>query len=226
MPDVPGAIKPGASGMAQGRIAQLMARAYHRTGEVRFADAARGALASFRVPVNRGGVVSIVKAPGVPSRPWFVERAYPGASPWKGAALNGFMVTVLNLDAAAPLLGSRPNPRTTGPREQRIRPRARGTRLAAVLARRLAAEGERTLRRYLPLHDTGSWSLYGLLTPRYAWRTHVADTGYHCYHVRLLHQLAAQAPGYGFAIWAAKWQHYAVRAGITCARKGDIEAGK
>lgn len=226
VPDRPGAIAPGASGMAQGRIAQLMARAYHRTGEKRYADASRLALAAFRVPVRRGGVVSLVSADGRPSRPWFVERAYPGADPWKGAALNGFMVTLLNLSATAPLLASRPNPLPTGPRAQRARPRAAGSAPAAALAGNLAREGEVTLKRYLPLHDTGRWSLYGLLTPGKPWRSDVADEGYHCYHVRLLRQLAAQAPGYGFAIWAAKWQRYATRAGITCTRKGEPTPGR
>ena len=81
------------------------------------------------------------------------------------------------------------------------------------------ADGERTLQRYLPLHDTGSWSLYGLSTPGWAWRTHVADAGYHCYHVTLLRQLDRQAPGYGFGEWAAKWDGYARRAGLNCALK-------
>ena len=218
VPDHPGLVRPGASGMAQGRIAQLMARAYHRTGDQRFSDAAKGALASFRVPVNRGGVVNVVSAPGLPQRPWFVERAYPGANAWKGAALNGFMVTVLNLDATAPLLNSRPNRRTTGPRADRSRQRAPGARLAGALAERLAREGERSLQRYLPLHDTGKWSLYGLLTPGYTWRTHVADTGYHCYHVRLLRLLQTQAPGFGFGGWARKWDGYAARRGVSCER--------
>ena len=125
VPDQPGVIRPGASGMAQGRIAQLMARAYHRTGEQRFADAARLALTAFNVPVNAGGVLSPVAWPlGVRPMPWYVERAYPGANPWKGAALNGFMVTLLNLRAVAPLLGSRPNPLDSGPPDQRARERA------------------------------------------------------------------------------------------------------
>ena len=172
MPDRPGVIRPGASGMAQGRIAQLMARAYHRTGEQRFAEAARLALEAFTVPVDAGGVLSPVAWPlGVRPMPWYVERAYPGASPWKGAALNGFMVTLLNLRAVAPLLGSRPNPLEAGPPDQRARERAPGAEQAGDLARALALRGERTLKRYLPLHDTGTWSLYGLLTPGRKWRT-------------------------------------------------------
>ena len=58
--------------------------------------------------------------------PWYVERAYPGASPWKGAALNGFMVTLLNLDATAPLLAGRPvRPRRQPPPSARPAPRGR-----------------------------------------------------------------------------------------------------
>ena len=215
VPDRPRMVRPGASGMAQGRVSQLMARAYHRTGQARFATAAAGALAAFTVPVSRGGVVSDVG----PQSPWYVERAYPGAGPWKGAALNGFMVTLLNLEATAPYLTSRPEPLRRGPAEQRARPRAPGAENAGKETRKLVADGERTLQRYLPLHDTGSWSLYGLSTPGWAWRTHVADAGYHCYHVTLLRQLDRQAPGYGFGEWAAKWDGYAHRAGLNCALK-------
>jgi hypothetical protein len=150
--------------------------------------------------------------------PWYAERAYPGANPWRGAALNGFMVTVLNLDATATLPTARPNRAATGPRSQRARKRAPGAVLAGRLAERLARDGERSLQRYLPLHDTGSWSLYGLLTPGYKWRKHVADVGYHCYHVRLLRLLQGQAPGYGFGDWATKWDGYARARGISCER--------
>ncbi len=213
VPDQPGVIRPGASGMAQGRIAQLMARAYHRTGEQRFADAARLALTAFTVPVDAGGVLSPVAWPvGVRPMPWYVERAYPGASPWKGAALNGFMVTLLNLHATAPMLAGRPVRRPGQP----LAERAPGAAKTAVMVRALAERGEATLARYLPLHDTGSWSLYGLLTPGYPWRGFLADAGYHCYHVRLLRQLAPLAPGRGFAVVADRWAGYAIRAGVRC----------
>ena len=42
--------------------------------------------------------------------------------------------------------------------------------------------------------------------------------GYHCYHVRLLRLLQAQAPGYGFGAWAAKWDGYARARGVSCER--------
>jgi hypothetical protein len=217
VPDKPGTIRPGASGMAQGRLAQLMARAYHRTGDHRFAEAARGALASFRVPVSRGGVVSEVADPaGVPKMPWYVERAYPGANPWKGAALNGFMVTLLNLHATAPLLRARPEFRGGSPNETRTRPRAAGAEEAGDFALDLMRTGEQTLARYLPVHDTGTWSLYGLLTPGRPWKSYLADEGYHCYHVTLLRSLAKISPDMGFAAVADRWSDYALRVGVRC----------
>ena len=137
-------------------MAQLMARAYHRTGDHRFADAARGALAAFRVPVARGGVVSAVAEPGgAPQMPWYVERAYPGANPWKGAALNGFMVTLLNLHATAPLLRVAARAAAAaGPASAPAHP-APARRRPATSRGPCRATGEQTLARYLPLHDTG-----------------------------------------------------------------------
>jgi hypothetical protein len=217
VPMSPGTIRPGASGMAQGRMVQLLSTAYHLTGRARFADAARGALATFTVPVGRGGVLSRVRTPGRPLSSWFVERAYPGYSPWEGAALNGFMVTVLNLSSSSTMLSARPVRASTGPSELRAKPRAPGARRAGALTARLAATGERTLLTYLPLHDTGSWSLYALQSFGRPWRSYLATPRYHCYHVTLLRMLDAQAPNEGFGSWAAKWAGYARRAGVDCA---------
>ena len=85
------------------------------------------------------------------------------------------------------------------------------------MARGLAERGAATLQRFLPLHDTGAWSLYGLLTPGYPWRGLPADLGYHCYHVRLLRQLAVVEPGRGFRATARRWAGYAARRGVPCA---------
>jgi hypothetical protein len=214
--------------MAQGRLALLFARAYYRTGRHRFAQAAAGALAAFQVPVARGGVVSRLGPGGGPGRsPWYVERAYPGASPWRGAALNGFMVTLLNLDQTAALLRAQPRRSPPSDRPTALQPlpappasgpapRAPGAEAAGRLAQRLAMRGTASLRRFLPLHDTGDWSLYGLRTPGYAWRTHLADRNYHCYHVRLLRSLARHFPKRGFAATAARWNAYAGAMGAAC----------
>ena len=204
VPGEPSAIRPGASGMAQARLALLMAHAADDTGDPRFTRMARGALAAFTVDVDRGGVRSMVSVrPDQSPTPWYVERAYPGENPWTGAALNGFMVTLLNLRGAAALLARVPG----------ADPAAS---TASALALDLAERGEVSLERHLPDHDTGAWSYYGLLTPGRPWKTHLADLNYHCYHVHLLRQLAEASPDLGFADVAARWQSYVDAAGLTC----------
>ncbi len=205
--DVPGdaaAIRPGTSGMAQGRVALLMAHAQDRTGDPRFARAALGALAALTVDVDRGGARSMVTTEAAPEpEPWYVERAYPGTDPWTGGALNGFMVTLLNLRGTGAVLDRAAGGGAEGA-------------TAAGIARDLADRGAVTLARHLDDHDTGSWSLYGLLTPGRAWRSYLADLNYPCYHVRLLTQLAGPYPDEGFADVAARWQGYVGAAGATC----------
>ncbi len=208
----PAAIRPGVSAMAQARVALTFAHAEAETGDPRFSAAAVGALAALTVDVDAGGARTMVSTePGQAPMMWFPERAYPGESPWKGAALNGFMVTILNLRGTAALLRQSPGPGADGP-------------AAAQLATDLADKGARTLQRHLPDHDTGAWSLYGLLTPGRPWRTYLADLNYHCYHVRLLEQLAVPYPDLGFGDVAARWQGYVDDAGLTCpARPGDAD---
>jgi hypothetical protein len=93
---------------------------------------------------------------------------------------------------------------------------ASGAQGGATLARSLADRGARTLVRTLPAHDTGSWSLYGLLTPGYAWRGFQADLNYHCYHVRLLRQLDAIWPKLRFGRTADRWAGYVRTRGLRC----------
>jgi D-glucuronyl C5-epimerase C-terminus len=206
----PTAIRPGVSAMAQARIALTFAHAEAETGDPRFSAAAVGALAALTVDVDGGGARTMVStAPDQTPMMWYPERAYPGESPWKGAALNGFMVTLLNLRGTGALLRQSPGPGADGP-------------AAAQLATDLADKGARTLQRHLPDHDTGAWSLYGLLTPGRPWRTYLADLNYHCYHVRLLQQLAVPYPDLGFGDVATRWQRYVDDAGLTCPpRPGD-----
>ena len=197
----PAAIRPGASGMAQARVALVMAHAAADTGEARYASTALRSLAALTVDVDRGGVRSMVRVdPAQEPAPWYVERAYPDEDPWTGGALNGFMVTLLNLRGAAAVLDRAPGAGATG----------------ANLARDLADRGARTLARHLPDHDTGSWSYYGLLTAGRPWKTYLADLNYHCYHVRLLTQLTGPYPDLGFGETAARWQGYVDAAGATC----------
>ena len=199
----PDAIRPGISGMAQARIGLVMANAYRVSGDGRFAEASARAIAALDVPVDQGGARSMVRMdPGQPPMPWYVERANPGENPWKGAALNGFMVTLLNLNGAAAAMetaggGSAP-------------------RGAAALGRRRPAAAPATLERHLPDHDTGTWTFYGMLSGGHPWRTYLADLNYHCYHVRLLERLTPLYPERSFAATADRWRAYVDDARLTC----------
>ncbi len=244
--DVPGeprAVRPGVSGMAQARGAALFARAYRDAGDPRFLDAAQRLLRSFSVPVAAGGALAQVPDPqgGAPG-PWYPERAYPGRPAWTGGALNGFMVTIIELrraarslgsatagelatDGAAPQDGAAPAPTaaTTGnpsasPPAGTTTPLAddAGAADAARLARVLASRGEASLARFLPLHDSGDWSYYGLLTPGRPWRSYLADLNYHCYHVSLLRTLHRLYPAGRHGAVADRWQGYVDAKGVTC----------
>ncbi len=220
--DVPGdraAVRPGVSGMAQARAVGLLAKAWATTGDPRFAAAAERALRAFTVPVDAGGVLARVPDPaGGPPGPWYPERAYPGSPPWTGAALNGFMVTLIELRRAAQAL-SQPAPAATGtsPVTTPDSAAAAGPQTAvARMAREAADRGARSLARFLPEHDTGAWSLYGLLTPGKPWRSYLADLNYHCYHVSLLRTLDTLYPADGHAAVAARWQSYVDARGAVC----------
>jgi D-glucuronyl C5-epimerase C-terminus len=242
-PDDPAAVRPGVSGMAQARMSELLAHAWRRTGDPRFAEASRDALTALSVDVEGGGAMSrVAGTAGGETSPWYVERAYPGASPWKGAALNGFMVTLLSLRGAADVLSRPPDvggpePPVAAPEpgpeapasappppdggasvasESPAAPSGDAAAAGAALARGLAERGAGTLRRLLPLFDSGAWSYYGLLTPGHEWRTDLADLNYHCYHVALLERLAGRWPGDGFAAVAERWAGYVARVGATC----------
>jgi hypothetical protein len=80
----------------------------------------------------------------------------------------------------------------------------------------MADEGARTLDRYLPLHDSKSWSYYGMLAAGRPWRSYLANATYHCYHVSLLRSLASDYGVYRFASTADTWAGYTTRAGVTC----------
>ena len=225
--DVPGdpdAVRPGVSAMAQSRGAALFARAWRTTGDPRYRQAAGRLLRAFAVPVDNGGVRQEVPDPdgGAPGT-WYPERAYPGSAPWTGGALNGFMVTLIELRRTATGLAAAP---TGGPGiaataartadEGGDGPEADAEDPAAGLARALADDGATSLRRFLPHHDSGSWSYYGLLTPGRPWRSYLADLNYHCYHVALLRDLHPLYPDAGFAGVAGRWQAYVDARGAQC----------
>lgn len=225
VPGKPDAVVPGVSAMGQGRAAALFARAWKMTGDPRYAQAAELALEGFRVPVDAGGVFNTVSHGGK-SGAWYPERAYPGKNHWLGAALNGFMATLIGLRGSAEDLGATPRtPRPAAPADGTgttpapVAPDPAALASAAqasALARSLAGRGVDTLVKFLPLHDTGAWSYYGLLTPGRPWRTNLADLNYHCYHVYLLKSLERLYPGRGFGAYQLKWQGYVWKNNARC----------
>lgn len=229
--DVPGddrAVRPGTSGMAQARAAQLFSTAWAATRDPRYANAAARVLAAFTVPVDAGGVLASVKDPaGGPASPWYPERVYPGEDGWTGAALNGFMVSLIELrSAAASLAAPAESPAqsaasdtaaATTPQPPAPPPASSGeAQSAALLARDLADQGVESLVRFLPLHDSGTWSYYGLQTPGRPWRSYLADLNYHCYHVVLLRSLDSLYPTRGLVRVADRWQGYVSARDATC----------
>jgi outer membrane biosynthesis protein TonB len=227
VPGEPSTVRPGVSGMAQARAAALFSRAWSETRDQRFLEAARRVLRSFEVPVDDGGVLASVRDPGggAPGT-WYPERAYPGRDAWTGGALNGFMVSILELSRAAASLGGEaeqqapgtaPATASTTPGTEAASPVAvADSSVGAAEARRLADRATRSLVRFIPLHDTGSWSYYGLLTPGKPWRSYLADLNYHCYHVSLLRSLARLYPGEGLETIADRWQGYVDARSATC----------
>ena len=231
--DVPGeptAVTPGVSGMGQARAATLFSRAWQMTRTPRYAEDAARVLRAFTVPVDDGGVLATVQNPGTgESGPWYPERAYPGKDPWTGAALNGFMAALLGLRGAADQLSDTPDATPAAPittpsgaaadASQPVAPDV-GTvgeaAAASQIARAAAERGVASLITFLPLHDSGEWSYYGLLTPGKPWRTYLADLNYHCYHVALLRGLEPLYPGKGLASVADRWQGYVDQRGATC----------
>lgn len=238
VPGDPSIVRAGVSGMGQARAATLFAKAWAQSGDPRYLQAAQRVIRAFEVPVDSGGVRATVPDPsGGPSGTWFPERAYPGGPAWAGAALNGFMVTIIELRRAAAALASAPSagaaapttaPATTTagastPTTPSTEPAAVPTAASsgeaestAALARDIADRGLRSLVRFLPLHDSGTWSYYGLLTPGRPWRTYLADLNYHCYHVSLLRTLDGLYPGEGLGAVARTWQGYVDARGATC----------
>lgn len=228
--DVPGddrAVRPGTSGMAQARAAQLFSAAWAATRDPRYASAATRVLAAFTVPVDAGGVLASVRDPaGGQGSPWYPERAYPGETGWTGAALNGFMVSLIELRSSAanlavPAESPDPSPTSdaaaTAPQPLAPPPASdREAREGALLARDLADQGVESLVRFLPLHDSGTWSYYGLQTPGRPWRSYLADLNYHCYHVVLLRSLDSLYPTRGLGRVADRWQGYVSARDATC----------
>lgn len=208
-------VLPGISAMAQARVASTFAQAFRETGNVRFARVASQVLRSFTVPVaDHGGLAQLTSPDGSVSGEWFPERVYPGKDPWLGAALNGFMATILDLDATRVHLRLGLEAHSLSVTDRREVQRDLGQ------LRELVGAALESLEAFLPLHDTGSWSIYGMRTGGRPWGTVLADLNYHCYHIKLLTGLEQRHPGRGFGPVAERWRGYVEARGLVCPPRG------
>ena len=154
-------LEPGwYSAMAQGQAMSLLVRAHAQSGQRRYLDAAVRALSLFDVQSADGGIVAKFMDQYV----WYEE--YPTIPPC--FVLNGFMYALIGLyDVAA-----------TAP----VGDDGQSTAL------RLYSSGIASLRRMLPLFDTGSGTVYDLrhLTLGGAAAPNRARWDYHATHVNQL----------------------------------------
>lgn len=123
------------SAMGQGHAISLLARAYyHSSGDERYLNAAFKGLKPFRIPSRQGGVLARFMG----KFDWYEEYPTTPAS----YVLNGFIYSLLGLYDLS-IIGPADN---------------KGTMEAVVLFR----QGMISLKKLLPLFDTGSGTYYDL----------------------------------------------------------------
>lgn len=149
------------SAMAQGQAMSVLTRAYSATGDHKYLDSARRATALFNVRSADGGVLASLY-----NRPWYEEYpTVPGTF-----VLNGFIYALVGLYDLCSAVAD-----------------GRAKRREDRRAERLYAAGVESLRRLLPLYDTGTGSLYDLrhvtLSGGGRQPPHKARSDYHVTHV-------------------------------------------
>jgi hypothetical protein len=82
------------------------------------------------------------------------------------------------------------------------------TRGGEPALRDLFERSVQTLRRRLPLYDSGRWSYYSLLATRSGFRK-LATLKYHAFHIAQLHVLASMTGDALFRATAERWETYA-----------------
>ncbi|XP_063233030.1 D-glucuronyl C5-epimerase B [Bacillus rossius redtenbacheri] len=174
-------LEPGwYSAMGQGHAISVLARAYfHSGGERRYLEAALAGLKPFQVPSSRGGVL----ASFLDRFPWYEE--YPTAP--ASFVLNGFVYSLLGLlDLSS------------------VAPPGKGREEAAALFDR----GVASLKRLLPLFDTGSGTTYDLRHLALGTAPNLARWDYHATHVNQLLLLATVDADPLIAATAERWIGY------------------
>ena len=166
------------SAMAQGHAMSLLVRAYERTHNKKYLDAALKATLLFDIPSAEGGVL----ANFIGQYPWYEE--YPTTP--SSFVLNGFIYSLLGLYDL----------KETAPDSLQQD------------ATRLYETGMKSLRAMLPLFDTGSGSVYDLRHFTLGTAPNLARWDYHSTHVTQLLLLATIDSDPIFQSTAKRWTGY------------------
>ncbi|GAV05488.1 hypothetical protein RvY_15613 [Ramazzottius varieornatus] len=166
------------SAMAQGQAMSTLTRAYKRTGQMKYLEAAVRALDLFKKPSSEGGITAVF----MDKYEWYEE--YPTTP--SSFVLNGFIYALLGLYDVSHV--------STGGYRKR--------------ARQLFDEGVVSLKALLPLFDTGSGSSYDLRHFTLKGAPNLARWDYHATHVTQLLVMNSIHPDPMFAEFAERWSDY------------------
>lgn len=166
------------SAMGQGHGMSVLARAYHTSRDPIYLKAGLEALRPFHTPSEKGGVL----AKFFGGYPWYEE--YPTQP--SSFVLNGFIYSLIGI---YDLL-------TLAPKENRNE------------AKVLFEQGMESLRKLLPLYDSGSGSFYDLRHLSLGSAPNVARWDYHATHVNQLLLLATIDNSTIISSTASRWIRY------------------
>nr|CAG4635983.1 EOG090X0272 [Eubosmina coregoni]SVE69666.1 EOG090X0272 [Eubosmina coregoni] len=166
------------SAMGQGQAMSLLMRAYFRSGQRQYLEAAINGMKPFSVPSSEGGV----RAYFLNQYPFYEE--YPTIPP--SFVLNGFIYSLIGLYDVMSL----------APKE------------SAGDAQLLFDQGMQTLKKLLPLYDTGSGSVYDLRHFTLGLAPNIARWSYHSTHINQLHLLSTIDSDSILSSVAERWTGY------------------
>lgn len=179
-------LEPGwYSAMAQGQAMSVLTRAYLATGQERFLDAALRATGPFKVRAESRGVMTTFLGKFV----WYEE--YPTVP--SSFVLNGFIYSLFGLYDVKSTCGEG----TAGSPPALCRDAAK-----------LFADGMVSLKRMLPLFDTGSGTAYDLRHFSLGIAPNLARWDYHTTHINQLLYLATVEDDPIFKTTADRWIQY------------------
>lgn len=170
------------SAMAQGQAMSLLVRAYHRTSNMQYLNAALDATKLFKIRSEDHGVMTKFENNHV----WYEE--YPTVP--SSFVLNGFIYSLIglyDLKTLCPLRKPGPLCRET---------------------KKLFEDGMKSVKKLLPLYDSGSGSIYDLRHFTLGSSPNLARWDYHATHINQLLLLATIDSDSIFKTTANRWMGY------------------